>query len=253
MTFRTALVFASASLLSVACDDAQDSARSAGERDASAARMAEPGGIEDLPVFENENWRGAEDDEIAQELLLDGREIEDVGFLAQMNPFGDPILYVYDAADFPSAGCAKGLGDRSIPEFAPGEATVNNPIEVPVLRLRYQSKTGDWTGEAVTLVDDGDTATFEDRVTGLVVVHEQEVPRAVGETLILDVTYTSLPVFDRAEPRSISEDRYRPLPHRFVGDALSSADAQDWRLPSPPTFTFADLSVDLDVNCTAGR
>ena len=253
MTFRTALAFASVSLFSVACDDNQTANGMRGDQESSTARMSEPGDFDDLPVFDGGNWGGNDEDEIVQELLLDGEEVDEVGFLAQMNPFGDPVLYVYDAAAFPNAGCAKGIGSRSVPEFAPGEASANDPVEVPMLRVRYQSKTGDWIGESLTWVDNGTTVTFEDQVSGLIQIHEQEVPQAVGETLVLDLTFMALPIFSGPSAPEFADGLTTPLHRSILGAELSHADAQDWRLEEPPGSTWAELSVDLDVACASGR
>ena len=265
MTLRSAFFFASASLLAVACDEAETNAVSRSEGASSTARMGDSLLNEDLPVFGGEDWGGGQDHEVEQTLLLDGREVEDVGFLAQLNPFGDPTLYVYDAAAFPDAACAKGFSRRSVPDFAPGEGTANSPVEVPVLRLRYQSKTGDWTGETVTLVDNGSVVSAEDAVGGVVEVHETEVPQAVGETLVLEVTFMEIPsVFFPDTPPLADRNPGQPwvgptdliegpVPGLGLGEDLAFAEgpARDYELNGGRTW--ADLSVDLDVTCSSER
>ncbi len=263
MTFRTALAFASVSFLSIACDDNQTEAmaRADANGDTHAERMAEPGGLADLPVLDEDIWPEIPEADVAQELLLDGREVEEVGFIAQVNRFGDPTLFVYDAADFPNAACGKDFNGRSVPDFAPGEANPNNPVEVPLLRLRYQTKTGGWTGETVTLVDHGSTVSIEDAVGGVVKVYEAEVPRTVGEALLLEVTFMELPsIFTEKEPSLSTGNPGQPwvgpteliegpVPGLHIGEALPFAvgQARDYELNGGRTW--ADLSVDLDVAC----
>ena len=264
MTLRTALLFASASLLAVACDETQTEAASRAEGASSTARMGESLINEDLPVLGGEDWGGGQDGELVQDFLLDGRAVEEVGFLAQLNLFGDPTLYVYDAAAFPDAACAKRFSQRTVPDFAPGEGSANSPVEVPVLRLRYQSKTGDWTGETVTLVDTGTAVSAEDAVGGVVQIHEAEVPQAVGEALVLDVTFMELPsIFSPDTPELTSRSPEQPwagptdlvegpVPGLHAGERLpfTQGPARDWELNGGRTW--ADLSVDLDVTCALG-
>ena len=265
MTFRTALAFASVSFFSVACDDTQADMTAQADREATAARMAEPGSLADFPVLEDDIWPDNPDEAAIQQLVLDGREVVEVGFLAQVNAFGDPTLYVYDAADFPNAACAKPFSGRSVPDFAPGDATANDPVEVPLLRLRYQAKTGDWSGETVTFVDTGTEVSFEDRVSGLVQVHAEEVPRAVGEALVLDVTFMELPsIFSEESPALSTQNPGQPwvgptgfiegpVPGLHLGEALpfATGQARDYALNGGRTW--AELSVDLDVDCASGH